>query len=62
LLNCAELGAELKEFHEARPAIELGVDDSHTSTWLVAAARQAFAGFECDENQSFQGTHVPLNF
>lgn len=48
--------------HEARPEIDLGVDDSHTPAALVAAARQAFAGFECGENQSFHGTYVPLDF
>jgi N-formylglutamate deformylase len=43
-----------------RPEICLGTDPFHTPGWLTAAAREAFAGYEVDENTPFAGTYVPL--
>jgi N-formylglutamate deformylase len=47
----------------ARPAVCLGTDPFHTPTWLVDAARAAFA--ECGDgdialNTPFGGCYVPL--
>jgi len=44
-----------------RPAICLGVDDMHTPTWLVGAARELLGPVgECLVNEPFIGTYVPL--
>lgn len=44
----------------ARPQVCLGTDAVHTPDWLLAAARQAFAGFEVTCDEPFVGTYVPL--
>ena len=45
----------------ARPAVCLGTDAAHTPAWLVAAAREAFAGVgPVALDAPFAGTYVPL--
>ncbi|MDG4828698.1 N-formylglutamate amidohydrolase [Solwaraspora sp. WMMD1047] len=46
---------------DRRPPVCLGTDPVHTPAWLLAAARQAFAGCgEVAENTPFAGCYVPL--
>ena len=42
-----------------RPHVCLGTDRTHTPSWLVAAARQAFAAFEVGLDSPFAGAYVP---
>ena len=42
-----------------RPQVCLGTDPAHTPSWLVAAARAAFAGFEVALDSPFSGAYVP---
>lgn len=42
-----------------RPQVCLGTDRAHTPSWLVAAARSAFAGFEVGLDSPFSGAYVP---
>ncbi len=46
----------------ARPAVCLGTDPFHTPPELLAAARDAFAGFEVGLDSPFSGTYVPLRY
>lgn len=47
--------------NDARPEICLGVDQTHTPEWLVAAARSALVAFGLVAvNEPFRGTYVPL--
>jgi len=51
-----ELHIELR-----RPAICLGVDETHTPAWLVDAARESLGPVgECLVNEPFIGTYAPL--
>ncbi|WP_370517066.1 N-formylglutamate amidohydrolase [Streptomyces acidiscabies] len=52
------------ELHAAgeRPAVCLGTDPFHTPPALLAAARDAFAGFEVGLDSPFSGTYVPLEY
>ncbi len=43
-----------------RPEVCLGTDARHTPAWLLAAAREAFAGFGTACDTPFAGTYVPL--
>ncbi len=43
-----------------RPEVGLGTDARHTPPWLLAAAREAFAGFGTACDTPFAGTYVPL--
>ncbi len=43
-----------------RPEVCLGTDARHTPSWLLAAAREAFAGFGTACDTPFAGTYVPL--
>ncbi|MYX74162.1 N-formylglutamate amidohydrolase [Streptomyces sp. SID3915] len=44
-----------------RPAVCLGTDRFHTPPWLLARAREAFAGFgDTGLDSPFPGTYVPL--
>ena len=42
-----------------RPEVCLGTDRTHTPSWLVEAARAAFAGFEVGLDSPFSGAYVP---
>jgi N-formylglutamate amidohydrolase len=42
-----------------RPPVCLGTDPAHTPSWLLAAARTAFAGFEVGLNSPFSGAYLP---
>ncbi|HEY0816516.1 MAG TPA: N-formylglutamate amidohydrolase [Pseudonocardia sp.] len=42
-----------------RPEVCLGTDPTHTPSWLVEAARTAFAGFEVGLDSPFSGAYVP---
>jgi N-formylglutamate amidohydrolase len=47
--------------HDERPLICLGTDEHHTPTWLIEAAREAFAPLgSIVINQPFRGAYVPL--
>lgn len=47
--------------HDARPEICLGVDQTHTPDWLVAAARSALSDVgDVRVNEPFRGTYVPM--
>lgn len=43
-----------------RPEVCLGTDARHTPAWLLAAARDALAGFGTACDTPFAGTYVPL--
>ena len=45
-----------------RPSICLGVDEFHTPSELLDAARGAFSDFDIAINTPFAGTYVPLKF
>ncbi|MET8975692.1 N-formylglutamate amidohydrolase [Streptomyces sp. NPDC004539] len=45
-----------------RPAVCLGTDPFHTPPGLLAAARDAFSGFEVGLDSPFGGTYVPLEY
>ena len=42
-----------------RPQVCLGTDPVHTPSWLVTAAREAFAGFDVALDSPFSGAYVP---
>lgn len=44
----------------ARPAVCLGLDETHSPEWLRRAAAEAFAGWQVGVNEPFGGTYVPL--
>jgi len=53
----------LHHANAARPRLCLGVDEFHTSPWLVDAALDAFSVVESIAiNEPFAGTYVPLEF
>ena len=45
-----------------RPAVCLGTDPFHTPPGLLAAARDAFSGFEVGLDSPFGGAYVPLEY
>jgi N-formylglutamate deformylase len=42
-----------------RPQVCLGTDRTHTPSWMVEAAREAFGGFEVGLDSPFSGAYVP---
>lgn len=56
----ARLPYELAAARAPRPQVCLGTDSFHTPPWLVAAAREAFAGWDVALDSPFAGTYVPL--
>lgn len=47
---------------EPRPELDIGADETHTSSALIDLVRARFSHLQAGVNESFHGTYVPLRF